>query len=265
MGTTLKSLSEQLATFQALMLDSQAKVQTSLSELKTEVKGLGNEIKLVAGVANEAKALAQQNKEEIDSLKKQYVDLSDRNRRGNLIFFGITEEVLAKDLEQSLVDWLSVQGIEIETEDIERSHRLRTRGRGGEPRPVIVKFAREKVQERIYRSLKKTKDLIFKGKKVFVKQDFSQETIRQRDHMKPFAQKLFQSNIKFCWGYPASLITYRDGKRHCARNPEEAKKLLETLGVDMRSTETTGMELELLDSGEGPATHQEKRPRTSSK
>ncbi|XP_015261822.1 PREDICTED: uncharacterized protein PF11_0207-like [Gekko japonicus] len=264
---TVKSLSEQIAQFQALMLASQEKISKEIGEVKQELKNIKEEIRGVKELAIEAKGMAKDNKEQIIQLKKQTAELSDRSRRANMIIHGISEDVGQKKLEQCLVEWISEQGIELKEDQIERAHRLQTKRRGGEPRPVIVKFAGEKKQHQIYSTLKKIKGLNYKGKKTYVQQDFCQDTLNQKRLMKPYAQRLYDNKIQFSWAYPASIIIFQEGKRLSARNPQEAVKLLEKMGLETRNLEEQ-IEMEetaITDDEEaGPSTHQEKRQRTSS-
>ncbi|KAJ7332855.1 hypothetical protein JRQ81_015035 [Phrynocephalus forsythii] len=163
---------------------------------------------------------------------------------------------------QSTVAHTKIQGIELEGE-LERAHRLQSKRTGGEPRPVIVKFAREKTQQQVFLALKKMKELNFKGKKIFVRRDFCPETLKQKSLMKPYAQKLHQNKIKFSWIYPNSTAIFKEGKRLLARNPQEAAKLLVKLKLDIRDLEDqTSMDEE--EGEEGPSTCKEKRQRMHS-
>lgn len=83
--------------------------------------------------------------------------------------------------------------------------------------------------------------------------------------MKPYAEKLYQNKILFTWTYPANIVIYKEGKRLTARNPAEAVKLLEKLGLDQGEIETQPMEGTSAEGpGEETATHQEKQQRTLS-
>ncbi|KAJ7338861.1 hypothetical protein JRQ81_012763 [Phrynocephalus forsythii] len=210
----------------------------------------------------QAKQMALKNTEQITQLKKLTAELSDRMRRVNLIIYGISEDIDQRNLEQCIVNWFSEQGIELEGE-LERAHRLQSKRTGGEPRPVIVKFAREKTQQQVFLALKKMKELNFKGKKIFVRRDFCPETLKQKSFMKPYAQKLHQNKIKFSWIYPTSIAIFKEGKRLLARNPQEAAKLLVKLKLDTRDLEDQAS-MDEEEGEEGPSTRKEKRQRMHS-
>lgn len=74
-------------------------------------------------------------------------------------------------------------------------------------------------------ALKKRKYLDFRGRKGWLTQDFYQETLRKKNLMLLYAQKLNAKNIKFTWGYPSSIIIFYEGKRVMARNTTELKDL----------------------------------------
>ncbi|XP_054849738.1 vomeronasal type-2 receptor 26-like [Eublepharis macularius] len=55
--------------------------------------------------------------------------------------------------------------------------------------------------------------------------------------MRPFAQKLHENGILFSWGYPTTILIYRDGKLLRARNPPKAEKLLQRLKIEYTAQE----------------------------
>lgn len=179
--------------------------------------------------------MAEANEGKIETLTKRIAQMNDRQRRRNLRFTGISEDIQNKDLEGAMLNWLKEQGIKIKQEEIERAHRLFTPRRGaGAPRDVIVAFSREKLRDEIYKSLRQKSDLQFKERKVIVRQDFSQEMLQVRRSTQQFAQALFNGQIPFTWAYPATLVVYRDSKKYSARDSEEARKMLTELGVELQ-------------------------------
>lgn len=268
MAKSIKDLSEMILGLQNTILAFQEKITGEMTLLRGEVSKIGAELANIKQTATSAKELAEANEQKISSLTRQINDLSDRNRRANLIISGISEEVPANKLEETLLQWLQTNEVVVKAEDVERVHRLQRNGRGGAPRDVIIKFAREKMQHQIYTTLKKKKELTFRGRKVWPRQDFCQETLRKKALMRPFAQKLHANNVKFSWGYPSSIMIFREGKRLMARNTTEAKELLKQLGINTDDMGEQEMEEEsgVPDDGdEGTSERREKRLRTSSR
>lgn len=267
MAKTIRELSEQLASFERKVLASQEKMGEEIKEIKEKLTSLSEEMSSIKQTAVSAKEQAEKNTQRLNHLTSQLNDLSDRNRRANLILAGITEDVGFKSLEESLRVWIEENGVKINPEDIERAHRLQRRGGGETPRDVIIKFSREKLQQQVYKTLKKKPDLNFRGRKVWIREDFCQATIMKKKEMRPFGQRLYDNNVKFSWGYPSSIIVFKEGKRHIARNPKEAVELLKRLGINTDDFRDQDMEEEIEateDPGEGGSGRGEKRPRTES-
>lgn len=267
MAKNIRELSEQILSLHNIVIESQGKIREDIKAVREDVAKMAKEIADIKQTADFAKGKALANEQKITSLASQMNELSDRNRRANLILTGISEEVAAKNLEPTLREWLESYNIKVQPEDIERAHRLQGRGKGGAPRDVIIKFSREKMQQQIYKELKKTKDLCFRGRKVWPRQDYCPETLKRKYLMRPYAQKLYSNNVKFTWGYPASIIIFREGKRLIARNVQEAEELLRDLGINTEDVREQEMREDLeedADPAEGTSERGEKRPRTES-
>lgn len=124
---------------------------------------------------------------------------------------GITEDIAAKDLEKTLIEFFQKHGISISEQDIERAHRSLRRKpkRGAKPRDIVIAFSKEKTLSYVWRKLRKDKDLQFQGERIIICPDSSPETIHEIRLMEPFAQKLHENGILFSWGYPASIQIFR--------------------------------------------------------
>lgn len=132
MMTTIMALSEQIAQFQTLMLATQEKINKDIAEVKQEIQQISAEIKGIKETATQARKIAVENREQITELRKLTADLADRKRTANLIIHGISENIDQRNLEQSIVTWISGKRIELEKEQVERAHRLQSKRRGSE-------------------------------------------------------------------------------------------------------------------------------------
>lgn len=243
MAMSLKKLGEMIKR-------SETNVRADMQEIKVEMRRISNVIEKVKQTAQEAKGKAQANEQKIETLTKRIAQMNDRQRRRNLRFTGIPEEISNKDLEGAMWNWFKEQGIQIKSEDIERAHRLFTpRRRAGAPREVIVAFAREKLRDEIYKLLRQKTDLHFNERKVIIRYDLSPETLQARRTMQQFAQALFKAEIRFTWAYPATLLVFKEGRKYSARNPEEARRMLRDLEVEIQ--EGSAQELLSLEEEEG--------------
>ncbi len=117
--------------------------------------------------------------EKVLDIKTKTVDLEDRSRRCNLVFFNIPEvsRLATEDCEQVLENVLGSLKVLPENEPIwiDRAHRLGRRKpeHDTRPRPIIAKFAYYKQKENILRNGYK-----FKNSQVNVSDDYSKETLQ---------------------------------------------------------------------------------------
>ncbi|CAI5799325.1 Hypothetical predicted protein [Podarcis lilfordi] len=156
MAMSLKELGEMIQR-------SEANVRADMQDLKGELRRMTATVEKVTKIAEHAKEVADANVNKTESLTKRISEMNDRQRRRNLKFSGISEDIGNKDLEKEMLEWLKEQGIEIEQNEIERVHRVFTpRGGSGLPRDVIMAFKREKLRDQIYKSLRQKADLQFK-------------------------------------------------------------------------------------------------------
>lgn len=105
-------------------------------------------------------------------LQKKNIDLENRSRRMNLVFYGIDDNDQHETWEQSeaLVKGICTAQLGYELTSVQRAHRV---GRFNErkKRPIIVNFSSDKEKEVV---LKKAKNL--KGTQYSIEQDYSFET-----------------------------------------------------------------------------------------
>lgn len=206
-----------------------------IKQLQAKIEDIVEEVKTTQSTADTALKRSQNNEVELKHLRKRLAELSDRQRRRNLRIIGITEQIKPRDLEKTLIDFFQKHGIAISEQDIERAHRsLKPKPKPGQkPRDIVIAFSRGKVQNQVWRNLRKQKDLQFQGERVFPRLDLSPETLEERKKMKPYAQKLHENRILFSWGLPATILIFKNGKLLRASNPEEAEKLLHKLNITM--------------------------------
>ena len=156
------------------------------------------------------KSKLQEAESEMKSVMEKTVDLEDRSRRSNLVFFnfkeasqGITED--CEDMVDNLLKSLNILG----SEDIwiDRAHRLGRRKPENDtkPRPIIVKFSYYKQKEKIIKIGARFKDC-----PINVSEDFSKETLKYhaqlRNYGKDAKERLFVNNTQAIKHYK---VTYR--------------------------------------------------------
>ena len=115
-------------------------------------------------------------KEQIVNLEFKVDELENRNRRDNLLFFGIDEtgSETWSDTETKITDWIKGQ-LEVDVSDkIERAHRIGQKT-NGKVRPIIVKFSSFKTKEEVWKHKTKLKNSNFR-----ISEDFSAKIRKQR-------------------------------------------------------------------------------------
>ena len=150
------------------------------------------------------------------SVKEKAVDLEDRSRRSNLVFYNFPEAEDGEEdnCERRVYNLLENLGIFPRDHEIwmDRAHRLGKKRTGNDvkPRPIIVKFTYYKQKQQILNSGSK-----FRHCPVNVSEDFSRETLEV--HKKLFnhgkAAKMSyndssKSIIKFKVNYRRLVMTY---------------------------------------------------------
>ena len=152
----------------------------------------------------------QKTESNMETIQAKTVDLEDRSRRSNLVFFNFKEATrgVKEDCEDMVEQLLKSLNI-LEGEDvwIDRAHRLGNRRpeHDTKPRPIIVKFSYFKQKEKIIKS-----GIKFKNSSINVSDDYSKDTLlihsKLRNYGKDAKENLFRDNKMAITYYK---ITYR--------------------------------------------------------
>ena len=200
------------------------KLQNDVGELRQSLNYLSGEtsdLKKYIDDKNEAiNAKVEQTDGNVHHIKEKTVDLEDRSRRSNLVFFnfpeasrGVTED--CEDIVENCLMSLKV----IDTKEIwfERAHRLGRRRpeHDTKPRPIIVKFTYYKQKEAIIKNASK-----FRNSHINVSEDYSRETLDVHRKLyqqgKAAKENLFSDPVKaikyFKVGYRRLTLTYSTNK-----------------------------------------------------
>ena len=159
-------------------------------------------------------------KKELENLKRNLVDLENRSRRNNLIFWNVPEH--AEDTYASCANFIEsfvkdhMKCTEIQGFIVERAHR--TQMKNSDQRPIHAKIVNWSHKEKIIKmAAKLLKDNPFLGKKIFISDDVSVEVRQDRARLKPHLEKLRSSeDVLFAyipWSVPARIVyKQNDGK-----------------------------------------------------
>ena len=168
----------------------------------------------------------------MQDIKNKTVDLEDRSRRSNLVFFNFPEarNGETENCEQMIHELLKKVDI-LQDEDvwIDRAHRLgRKQPESNKMRPIIVKFSYYKHKEFIIQNASK-----FRNSPINVSEDFSKETLQIHKqligfgkHAKSSYDDPVKSLVHYKLNYRRLVVTYSLNKRD-----PNAKKVTKTFSL----------------------------------
>ena len=147
----LFKVNEETKISQIKVTESLDALSKKIDELETEIKNKDEKIQLLE---NRVEIL----KEEKESQGKEIDDLEQYSRRNCLLLHGVvetnaecTDDIIIKTCAEEL-------GIDVKQEDLDRSHRLgKVKRNDNKPRPIIVKFARYAVRNKVFSNKRKLK------------------------------------------------------------------------------------------------------------
>ncbi|CAM4631402.1 unnamed protein product [Leuciscus chuanchicus] len=139
-------------------------------------------------------------------LQTKLLDLEARSRRHNIKIVGIkedSEEGKPTDFVSKLIPELLVK--------VDRAHRsLQPKSTaGGKPRTIMARIHHFQVKEQILR-LSRTKSMEYKGNKILIFPDYTNEGMSQRRAFRDVMKALRDGGVKHHLRYPARLHVYWD-------------------------------------------------------
>ena len=201
------------------------KLNNDIGELRQSLNYLSGETsdikKCVVDNAKAIKSRVDETDNQVNAVRMKTVDLEDRSRRSNLVFFNFPEASRhvtenCETMVEELLHSLNVVDPRIEVW-MERAHRLGRRRpeHDTKPRPIIVKFSYFKQKELIIKNGSK-----FRNCHINVSEDYSKDTLnvhsQLRRHGKDAKENLFNDPVKviknFKVGYRRLVLTYSTNK-----------------------------------------------------
>ena len=166
-------MSEQAVTYNQL----KELLQDYKEETKKELREcLENVNRKLEGMEERMNWLEEENQSLRDALRVQ----EDRDRRKNLIIFGVPEEQEEDCRGKAIEVFEKYLNVKMAGLDIERAHRLFTRS---QPRPIIDRFERHLMRETIWKGRRSM------PMNLRISEDFSFATIWARKQLQPIASK----------------------------------------------------------------------------
>lgn len=231
-----------LRDLQAVAADIKDTLFTAISDLRHELQAITGRIQRVeegaALQSSEVKSIhykVDSHTMQLRDLQRHVEDLDNRGRRHNLRVRGLPESVEQDQLLPTVTDLFNrlLDRPRQTPLAMERIHRaLRPRGRDADPPRDIVCYINDfTIKEEI---LKKTRDksqLEYNGCRIYIYQDLSAITLRNRKDLRPLLDVLRTKGIRYRWKFPFGLSASHQGRSALLRVPEELDAFCRTLDI----------------------------------
>ena len=191
----LFKVNEETKISQIKVTESLDALSKKIDELETEIKNKDEKIQLLE---NRVEIL----KEEKESQGKEIDDLEQYSRRNCLLLHGVVETNTECTDDIIIITCAEELGIDVKQEDLDRSHRLgKVKRNDNKPRPIIVKFARYAVRNKVFSNKKK-----LKGKKLLMTESLTVYRMKLLDEAR---QKYGVRNV---WTYDGRVMYQENNK-----------------------------------------------------
>lgn len=178
----------------------------------------------------------------VEELTARADDSENRNRRENIRLIGLKEGSEGKQAVAFFESWLpDVLGIQTKRGiiKIDRAHRALMERKPNYNRPVIIKLHNASDKRRILTAAREKGEVIYEGKKILIRQDFSQSVREARREFNNICEGLLEKKIRFRMLYPATLTITVRGKEHKFDTPTKAEKFISRCDFTVDPSEET--------------------------
>lgn len=192
-------------------------------------------------IDNKLSSIIEENKNlkiEVKQLQEKIKHIDIVKRRNNLLFFGVKESNQESLIEKTKEIIEATSESKIETHEISRAYRLGKKGEN--PRPILTTFTTTWKRDEILR--KKHKPSSQNG--VYIKEDFSKETLERRKELLPKLQdERAKGNIAYIRGDRIIIRdSQEDGRDKRKRSPSTSPNQIVTPPPALKLSKTNMMD-----------------------
>lgn len=185
----------------------QIKLDAQASELFNMSKALDEKTKSLSILTKEHDELkTEMNKlrTALNDSKRRTDDLEQYSYADNILIHGITTENDDADLENKVISIVNanLQGINATTADISVVHRIKTATPNNKPAPVVIRFTRRSVRNRILQNRKQ-----LKGKSVSITEHLSPS---RNDLLKKATQLVHEHKVSATWSQGGRILVKKN-------------------------------------------------------
>uniref|UniRef100_A0A3P9M7X3 L1 transposable element RRM domain-containing protein n=1 Tax=Oryzias latipes TaxID=8090 RepID=A0A3P9M7X3_ORYLA len=182
----------------------------------------------ITSLENQVSELQQK----VKTLTERCDDGENRSRRENIRIIGLKEGSEGQSSVTFFESWLpEVLGMETKRGVIklDRAHRALGPPKEDRCRPVIIKLHNFTDKQRILTAAREKGQIIYKGSRIYIRQDFSAQVREARQKFNGTCQRLIKGGVRFSMRYPATLCFSLKGAERSFRSAQAAEELNPTL------------------------------------
>uniref|UniRef100_A0A3P9L4D9 L1 transposable element RRM domain-containing protein n=1 Tax=Oryzias latipes TaxID=8090 RepID=A0A3P9L4D9_ORYLA len=184
----------------------------------------------ITSLENQVSELQQK----VKTLTERCDDGENRSRRENIRIIGLKEGSEGQSSVTFFESWLpEVLGMETKRGVIklDRAHRALGPPKEDRCRPVIIKLHNFTDKQRILTAAREKGEIIYKGSRIYIRQDFSAQVREARQKFNGTCQRLIKGGVRFSMRYPATLCFSLKGAERSFRSAQAAEEFLDKNGL----------------------------------
>lgn len=161
-----------------------AKHETMITEISKNLAITQEHVEDVSELVSRQADIIKGLLKQVNELQGKSVEIEDRSRRQNLVFYGVddTDRFENSDQSEKLIQRICEDNLGIQLKSVQRAHRI-GRFTGKAKRPIIVNLSCYKEKQDVLLNAKR-----FKGTNFSVAQDYSPETREMRKRLWEYAK-----------------------------------------------------------------------------
>lgn len=225
-GPSLTSVIDLIEKFREETRASIDGLRTTVESFTSRIQAVETSLQDVDDRVQTLESVCTRLSKENKSLMTKLDDLEGRSRRQNLRVIGIPEGLEGAQITKFMEDFFrETVGITASENSplLDRAHRIPAPKppASSRPRPMIVRVHHFQIKQRILQ-LARDKSLLFRGNKVYIFPDFTQEVVKRRMAFADVKKLLRNAAVKYGLLFPARLqVTFQD-QRFTFDSPGEA-------------------------------------------
>lgn len=230
-----QKLEAQTQKFKCVVGDEIKPMKEAISALTSKIGSLESEVHKTQAKIGSLEDTANTQQKNITTLAMQMMDLENRERRCNIRFRGIPDNISEDALKSKIGAICNYYLDRPPTDPIELDRYHRVYGRrsnvDNRPRDVLCRFHYFTDKDAVMKGAWAKGPFMMDGTQITLLQDLSAKTLAMRRILKPLIEIVRQKGATYRWGYPFCMNIRYNGRRFSLRNPNQLSEVFGFLGV----------------------------------